>query len=84
MNRLVFGDLVHLTSQFLECSTLIVFALAQLYSGETPNRISAERDLIRWRTTGKFSKEVETLCLDILSKRVGMNVILKKKGYHIE
>lgn len=79
-NHLVNGDLVHQTALFLEVFPITVFAVAQLYAGKSANRDEAGKELERWRNTGKYSKEVENFCLDILSKRVGLNSVLGRRA----
>ena len=79
MNRLVNGDIVHQTALMLEVFPIHVFTLAQVYANKPIDNDEATRQQERWRNTGKYNQDVENLCLDLLSKRVGVNSILGRR-----
>lgn len=72
-------DLITQTVEYLEASPLLIFATAKLYANKPVIRSEAEAEVARWRKTGKYGTDTEDFCLDILSKRIGLDSILTKK-----
>ncbi len=80
MNRLVSGDLVHQTSIFLETHPLVIFQVAKVYKQRSGNRTEAQKALATWQSRGVYDKDIEDFCLDVLSKRIGLETTLIQDG----
>ena len=66
-------DLVYQAAMYLEVQdVLVIFAVARLYAGHKALRGYCELEKKFWQKTGKFSKEVEDFCLDLLSRRLSL------------
>lgn len=77
-------DVVCRASEYLECGFLLLFSVAKLYANKPHNRTQAEKALGKYQRTGRFDTDVEDFCLDILSKRVGLDTVLTKKGFTLK
>lgn len=64
------NDIVTQTRAYLEIDYLVVFALALMYGKLLCNRDNAERELNRWKKTGKVPQWLEDFCLSVLSRRM--------------
>ena len=63
-------DIVWQTAVKLQLPPKILFSLAYYYVESPCMRATAQKEYVRWCQTGKYSRALEEMCLDILANRV--------------
>lgn len=64
------NDIVEQTAQKLGFPVKILFTFAYFYVESPHTRDFCHKQYVHWCKTGKYSRAVEDLCLDVLSGRV--------------
>lgn len=64
------NDIVEQTAKKLDFPVKILFTFAYFYVESPHTRDFCQKEYVYWTKTGKYSRAVEDLCLDVLSGRV--------------
>ena len=70
------------TMAYLECSYFLVFTLALAYNQMTYSREIVEKEMLKWEKTDIIPEWLGDFCLDVLSKRITVNI--KEMGVDFE
>lgn len=73
-------DIVTQTRAYLECSYLLLFAIALARSGVRVDRALATNEFERWKKTARIPVYLGDFCLDVLSQRLGVTIEPKQIG----
>ena len=70
-------DVVCFASEYLECQPILVFAIAHIYAKEKPTREETETEIELWRKSRKIPTFVQDFCIDVLAKRLVVEITLE-------